>query len=86
MRRRAALAIWDGSVRNHTSNRGACGMVKQKGGIACIWGETRECDLGICLERWLRRAVRGNVMLVAVGGRKNRRNLRMLVRKGAMVR
>ncbi|CUM77443.1 Uncharacterised protein [Dorea longicatena] len=39
MRRRAALAIWDGSVRNHTSNRGACGMVKQKGGIACIWGK-----------------------------------------------
>lgn len=44
------------------------------------------CDLGKCFERWLRRAVRGDVMLVAVGGRENRRNLRMLVLKGAMVR
>ena len=44
------------------------------------------CDLGKCFERWLRRAVRGDVALVAVGGRDNRRNLRMLVRKGSMVR
>lgn len=43
------------------------------------------CDLGKCFERWLRRAVRGDVVSVAVGGRENRRNLRMLVRKGATV-
>lgn len=44
------------------------------------------CDLGKCFERWLRRAVRGDVALVAVGGRENSRKLRMLVRKGASVR
>ena len=48
-------------------------------GIGC-------CDLGKGFERGLRRAVRDDVALGAVGGRENRRNLRMLVRKGSMVR
>ena len=44
------------------------------------------CDLGKCFERWLRRSVRDCVALVADGGLEIRRNLRMLVRKGSMVR
>ena len=34
MRRRAALAVRDGGVRNHTSNRGAEGKANEHEGIA----------------------------------------------------